>query len=154
MANRVFDSMKSAAAGLGVSIEALKAAKAAGCPAFHNSRVNEDEFKQWASAQPPVSEQDAKKLPLRDQKITEEIRRLRIANDASERELIKGELAIAIIAELGAEVCGQHEKMLAQAPIAMTDDPLQNRVVLGRNVDEVRKGCREAESKCKMLLIK
>jgi hypothetical protein len=54
MKANIFDSMKSAAAALGLKMRVLKRAKAAGCQAFRGSRVYGDELQAWVRANPTV----------------------------------------------------------------------------------------------------
>lgn len=85
----LYDSMGQAAAALGVSIETLKAAKKKGCTAFKpGGRVAGGEFLKWVSANPDAMAAGAESLSLKDQKISEEIRKLRIQNDAKEGALV------------------------------------------------------------------
>jgi hypothetical protein len=85
----LFDSMGQCAASLGVSMDALKAAKRMGCRAFRaGGRVDGEAFKQWLKENPQAFEEGEGKGTLKDQKIREEIRKLRIANDAKERALV------------------------------------------------------------------
>jgi|SRR5579862_3567023 len=88
--SRVFDSMASAAAALGVSKEVLQLAKASkeGGKAFRGSRVKEKELLEWISKQPASQSQDIMELGLKDQKLAEEIRKLRIRNDKEEGRLL------------------------------------------------------------------
>lgn len=78
--------MAAAAGALGVSKEVLQLAKQSkDCKAFRGSRVHEAELLEWISRQP----QDLRaELSLKDQKLAEEIRKLRIRNDREEGRLV------------------------------------------------------------------
>jgi hypothetical protein len=47
-----YDSIKSAAAAMGIPIALLKQAKAAGCPAFRGSRVYRQDWQEWVQENP------------------------------------------------------------------------------------------------------
>jgi len=85
--SRLFDSMASASAAMGVSKDVLKAAKEKGCPAFKGSRVDEKSFRDWFKAHASELQSACQKSSLRDQKISEEIRKLKNANDRAEGKL-------------------------------------------------------------------
>ena len=80
-----FDSMQSCAAGLRLPLRIVKAAKGAGCPAFSSNRVFGDELLEWLNKHPEIFNISA---DPRDEKIREEIRKLKIANDAKEGALV------------------------------------------------------------------
>lgn len=82
--------MASAAAALGVSKDLLQLAKnsKSGAKAFRGSRVIEKELLEWMSKQPASQSQDLSNLCLKDQKLAEEIRKLRIRNDKEEGRLL------------------------------------------------------------------
>jgi hypothetical protein len=84
---RTFDSLKAAAAAMKLPMRLLKAAKAAGCPAFRSNRVYEAELIEWIANNPEAAEMAGD--DPRDEKLREEIRKLRIANDAKEGRLIE-----------------------------------------------------------------
>lgn len=62
----------------------LQLAKKAGCPAFKSNRVYETELLHWLEKNPVAESHDP-----RDEKLREEIRKLRIANDAKESRLVE-----------------------------------------------------------------
>lgn len=84
---RVFDSLKAAAAALRLPMRTLQLAKQAGCPAFKSNRVYEAELLQWLEANAETIQ--AAGGDPRDEKLREEIRKLRIANDAKEGRLVE-----------------------------------------------------------------
>lgn len=83
---RIFDSMRAAAGGLGIPLETLQQAKEHGCPAFRGSRVWEAPFRDWMGSFPEAVKKDSS-AKLRKQKLAEEIRKLRLANDLKEGKL-------------------------------------------------------------------
>lgn len=85
--SRTFDSLKAAAAGLRLPLRVLQAAKRAGCTAFRSNRVYASELLAWLEANPAAIEMAGE--DPRDEKIREEIRKLRIANDAKEGRLVE-----------------------------------------------------------------
>ncbi len=100
-----FDSMGQCAAALGLSIDALKAAKRKGCGAFKpGGRVDGDAFQQWIKDNPSAFEAGQEAMSLKEQKISEEIRKLRIANDAKERALVSRSRVIEAIDRTQASV--------------------------------------------------
>ncbi len=104
-AGTLYDSMGSCAGALGLSIDALKAAKAKGCPAFKSGgRVDGEMFQQWIKDNPDAFEAGQEAMSLKEQKISEEIRKLRIANDAKERALVSRARVIEAIDRTQASV--------------------------------------------------
>jgi phage terminase Nu1 subunit (DNA packaging protein) len=94
---RVFDSMASASSITGISIDSLRNMKERGCPAFRGSRVHEDSLYQWMDEHGADIEASADGAPLKDQKLAEEIRKLRIKNDRDEGKLVSRESVAASI---------------------------------------------------------
>lgn len=86
---RVFDSLAAAAKGIPLPMAVLKAAKAAGCPAFRSNRVYADELVRWLAKHPEVLATVGTEGDPKAQKLFEEIRKLRIANDAKEGRLVE-----------------------------------------------------------------
>jgi hypothetical protein len=84
----MFDSMAQAAAALRISKDSLKRAKEMGAPGFYGSRVNGREFTEWWKKNGGQIQAAASSGSLRDQKLAEEVRKLRIANDQKESKLI------------------------------------------------------------------
>lgn len=84
---RTFDSIQAAATALKLPRRVIQNAKRAGCDAFQGSRVREAELIAWLSEHPDAI--DAASDDPRDEKLREEIRKLRIANDAKEGRLIE-----------------------------------------------------------------
>ena len=79
--------MKQAAAMGGVPLATVKAAKAAGCPAFRGSRVALNELATWLKANPGVAK--AKDTTWRNKIDKERHRKFKMENDLREGELIE-----------------------------------------------------------------
>ncbi len=79
--------MKAAASGMKLPLAAIQAAKAAGCPAFRSNRIYEAELREWIKANPKLVKKTAGNL--REIKLKEEIRKLKLANDLREGRLIE-----------------------------------------------------------------
>lgn len=97
--DRNFDTMESAAGALGLSVKAIKRIKAAGCTAFRNGRIHEKELLEYVSAHRAELETPGSTDSLKEQKLSEEIRKLRIANDGREKLVIGREAVAAALAE-------------------------------------------------------
>ena len=80
---RTYDSLAGAAAGLGLSIDVLRAAKRAGCPAFRSNRVYSSELLAWLKAHPQTVTPG-----MKEQKLAEEVRKLKLVNDQREGRLV------------------------------------------------------------------
>lgn len=141
---RVFDSMAAAAGALGVSKDTLRAAKESpdGAKIFRGSRVDEEEFLKWAE-QHQIETSPGDVLTLRDQKIAEEIRKLKIRNDKDAGKLIARVEVAAAIRRALASVAGIIEaKIVGEWPSAVAGlDPAQARVYGRRLYDEVMAQC-------------
>lgn len=138
---RVFDSMGQASAGMGVSLEAVRAAKRAGCPAFHlGGRVDEAEFLRWLKSNPAVLV--ASPPTSKDKKVDEEWRKLRIANDAKEKMLVPRLKVQEAIVQCATEVKRiLYQRLEQEYPSAVSGlgDPAQVRVYGRRLGDEILK---------------
>lgn len=87
--HRTFDTMKAAAAAMGIPIGTLKLAKQYGCPAFKGSRVFEQKLIDWMAANgDKLGSGDADYKAL---KLQEEFRRLKLSNDRADGLLIEVE---------------------------------------------------------------
>lgn len=87
--HRIFETMEMAASALGLPYDTLKAAKAAGCPAFRNTRVYEDKLLEWLAKNKEKVKPNRDTLTAVKMRVArEQERKLRIANDAKERKLI------------------------------------------------------------------
>lgn len=77
---RIVESLKAAAHALGVDPELVKRAKEMACPAFKpGNRIEIEELRKWIAEH--SEELKTVALSLKDQKLNEEIRKLKIAND-------------------------------------------------------------------------
>src|SRR5690348_2459239 len=82
-----FESMKAAAGSGRWPMAVIQAAKAAGCPAFRGNRVYGDELDGWLTKHPAVRSARPDDS-LKGRKLSEEIRKLKLANDLKENRLI------------------------------------------------------------------
>jgi hypothetical protein len=105
-----YDTMKQAAAGMGLNLSTLKKAKAAGCSAFRGSRVYRKELEAWLKEHKDEIVTTASKEDVQIEKLLEEVRKLRIANDLKEKELVRRSLVI----EAHAKMAEQVRKLLEQ----------------------------------------
>lgn len=81
--------MRSAASMLKVPAAWIAAAKDAGVPAFSaNGTVDLEPVRRWVKEHQRELEADAGNLSLREQKLVEEVRRLRLMNDTEERMVV------------------------------------------------------------------
>jgi hypothetical protein len=136
---RQFPSMRAAAAGMGVSLSILKEAKAMGCEGF-KVRGSVDEKQVRAFIAEHHEELSKSGTNLRDQKIAEEVRKLRIKNDRDETKLIPVEDVCRVHAEMLARVDAILEQKLSnEYPSAVAGlDVAQARVYGKRLGDQVR----------------
>ena len=71
-----FDSLKSAAAGLGIAVELLQEAKGLGCPGFRGSRIYGAELREWLAENPVGDDSDGSLVGLKKQFLKAQIRKL------------------------------------------------------------------------------
>lgn len=72
-----------------VSDDVAKRAKSLGCPAFKaGNRIDWKELKDWCAQNAEALKVSGENLSLKDQKLNEEVRKLRRANDVSEGKLV------------------------------------------------------------------
>ncbi|HTJ77694.1 MAG TPA: hypothetical protein VL357_01740 [Rariglobus sp.] len=110
----VYDSVKAAASALDLPISVLKKAKGAGCPAFRGGRVHVADFKKWLKENPIDT---AGGGDLREQKLAQEVRRLTIANDAKQRELVSRAWVVERFQRAGGELHTLRAKSEAEHPL-------------------------------------
>lgn len=136
---RQFPSMKAAAAAMGLSLSILKEAKEMGCAGF-KARGSVDEKQVRAFIAEHHEKLSKSGTSLRDQKIAEEVRKLRLKNDRDEAKLIPVEDVRQIHAEILARVDGILEQKLSnEYPSAVAGlDVAQARVYGKRLGDQVR----------------
>lgn len=135
---RTFDSLKAAAAGLKLPLRVLQSAKAAGCPAFRSNRVYESELLQWLADHPDAV--GAADNDPRSEKLQEEIRKLRIANDAKEGRLVERAWVAERIQRAAGELNSLRAKWEAEKPMAFAatnGDVTECRTILRGIMDEI-----------------
>jgi len=99
-----YDSIAQCAAVEKIPIAVLKAAKRAGCPNFRGSRVDSVGLTKWiADHSDDVKVSDGDTGSLRDQKLAQEVRKLKLRNDAREGKLI----AKTVVVETHAKILGR-----------------------------------------------
>ena len=136
---RTFASIAAAAASLGVSDSILKQAKRLGCAAFHASgRVDGATVVKFIAEH--GKEIAGGGIALRDQKLSEEIRKLRVKNDRDEGKLILVDSVKACVSRVLARVDQILEQKLSNeypAAVAGLDVP-QSRIYGKRLGDQIR----------------
>ena len=132
---RTFDSLRAAAAALKLPLRTLQAAKRGGCPAFKSNRVYEAELLKWLEANPVIETNDP-----RDEKLREEIRKLRIANDAKEGRLVERAWVGSRIQHAAGELNAFRAKSEAEHPVkfaAAAGDVAHCRTIIRGIWDEI-----------------
>lgn len=138
---RTFDSLKAAASALKLPMRVIQGAKTAGCTAFRSNRVYESELLTWLEAHPEtfVSAANDPKGEL----TFEQIRKLRIANDAKEGRLVERAWVAARMQQAAAELNNLRAKWEAEMPLrfaAAAGDVVECRAVLRVIMDEIMAG--------------
>lgn len=144
---KVFDSMASAASGLKISLEIVRRAKKHGCSAFRGSRVDGNMLKKYIAEHSDELKAMGDEISLRETKLSEEIRKLRIKNDRDEGKSVpKVEVASAIRRALAGVAGILEAKLVAEWPSAVAGlDPAQARVYGRRLYDDVMVQCQALE---------
>lgn len=104
--SRIVESIKAAASILKLHPDVIKRAKEAGCEAFEpGNRIDIKALESWIAKNPEKvqSSGDADSLPLKEQKIREEVRKLKIGNDTKEGRLILKSDRDAEISQMASE---------------------------------------------------
>ena len=131
-----YDSMRQASAATGYSISVLKRLKESGSKAFRGSRVYRAELEADVSGLVGDMQGDPG-LPLRDQKLLQEVRKLKIANDAREGRLVQKALVDQAIRALNTRIkalCLRYEN---DAPMLFRGaDDAELREATGKAMDE------------------
>jgi hypothetical protein len=128
--SRIVESIPAAAALLGCEPELVKRAKRLGCPAFKpGNRIAVEELRKWIAESSEALRSTGENVSRKDLKLDEEIRKLRIANDLKEKELIKRSLVI----EAHAKTAERIRKLLEQK--LENEDPA---LVAGLDVAQAR----------------
>lgn len=94
--------MAAASAGMHLTKESLRWAKEKGCPAFKGGRVKEAGFWTWWEQHKPEFDPAGLPIALKDQKLAEEVRKLKIANDLKEGKLVSRDLVAQAFKRTGA----------------------------------------------------
>ena len=132
-------SFKAAAASLGVSWELVRWASDQGCPAFDQGRVKMMVLRAWLGQHAHEWKGAGADGTLKDQKLTEEVRKLRIANDTKMGTLVKRadvcETLSRIFGRLRPEV---ERKIIHELPVSLCGvDVPSGRIVARRIADEI-----------------
>jgi hypothetical protein len=112
---RTFDSLKAAAAALRLPMRTLQLAKQAGCPAFRSNRVYESELLAWLETNAELIA--AAGDDPRNEKLREEIRKLRLANDQREGRLVERAWVGERIQRAAGELNAARAKSEAEHPV-------------------------------------
>lgn len=133
-----YDSIKSAAAAMGISAEILQRAKNCGCPSFRGSRVYPEGLRQFLSDH----DEELKAMggaSLKDAKLEEEIRKLKINNDRAAKILVLKTKIIAFFHGFTAEHrAALHQVLENEYPTAVAGmDPPQARILGKRLADKL-----------------
>jgi hypothetical protein len=115
----------------------VKAASAAGCAAFDHGRVNLSVLEDWISEHAAELEAQQDGGGLRDQKLKEEIRKLRIQNDAKAGKLVARSEVIETHDRILSRMRGDLERILVhELPVACAgQDVATARIVCRRYAD-------------------
>ena len=133
------ENQTAAATILGVDPEIVKRCRrlnSAGC--LPGGRYDIAKLRKWIAENESALKVEGEKLSLREQKLNEEIRKLRIANDEKEGLVVR----IAWVAERDASLAERarpiiYGKMVDEAAADMTNDVAINRAILLRIADRV-----------------
>lgn len=140
----LYDSMASAASGEGISLELVRRAKRAGCDAFRGSRVDGEKLRHFIAAHADLA--PAGGDDLKEQKLTEEVRKLRIRNDRDESKVVlRIEIAQKLRTCLGRMRGVIEQKIINEFASKVAGmEPAQIRI-------EAKKSCDEAMMECASL---
>jgi hypothetical protein len=139
----VCESIGIASVRTGIPIDVLRAARAAGCPNFRGGRVYCDGLVEWISANgaaiQSAVEAEAPAGSLKEQKLSEEIRKLKLANDIKARVLVNVAKCVEAHAkEKAALIAILRQKLENEYPVAVAGlDPGSARVYGKRVVDAI-----------------
>lgn len=135
---RKHENTKAAASALGVSVEAIKRARELGCPAFEpGNRIRHDDLKKWMAAHADELKVSGDNLSLKEQKINEEIRKLKIANDLKEKQLVRRADVLAAQAGMAAKIKQVLEQKLEnEYPSAVAGMDVAQARIYGRRVHD------------------
>lgn len=139
MKTRIVESLTAAASVLKIGVETVKKAKSLGCPAFKpGNRIDTGELKKWIAENAGAMSTQA--LSLTDQKLNEEIRKLRIANDVKEGKLVAKASGLKVIEQISAVIHVLLEtKLESEYPSVVAGLEVQAARVYGRRLgDSIR----------------
>lgn len=141
------DSIKAAAGRTGKPVELFRRAKALGSPGFENSRVCPDLVFKFIAENPEKFVVGGDAIPLKDQKLNEEIRKLKIKNDKDEGKMVaRTEVAASVRQTLSAVGPILEAKLQNEWPMTVSRlDPPQCRKYGKELTDEILKQFEELE---------
>ena len=118
--SNIAPSMRAARTQWGISMPILKAAKAAGCPAFRSSRVNRVELLRWIRQNPgPVSKAQS---AAAEKTATDELRRQKLIVEISIlRERVRRNESDFIAIDLAREVWQECEAICFECAVDLLD---------------------------------
>jgi len=139
---RLFASLSQCSTALKISIEALRKAKRMGCVAFRaNGSIDEAELLKFFSkhAEELKAKPKGKRgaLTLKDQKLNEEIRRLKNRNDKDDGKLILAAAFCAAVHEVGASMKSiLRQKLELEYPAAVAGLDIPQARVFGKRLND------------------
>lgn len=138
---RVWDSMKSCAAAINISIDILRVLKQQGCPAFRGSRIYEVELRKCLKKVGDGIDGVKNSGSIRDKKVFEEWRRIKRGNDIEDRMFVKRDTVVAGYAAHWSRVDAMIEQKLCnEYPTAVAGlEPEQARLFGKRLGDTIRR---------------
>lgn len=102
---KIVEKLSAAATLANVPEDVAKRAKSLGCPAFKaGNRIDWKQLKVWCAENSDKLKIDGDNISLKDQKLNEEVRKLRRANDVAEGKLIASAVFESEIRQM-AEAC-------------------------------------------------
>lgn len=120
----------------------IKAAKNAGVLGFSaNSSVTLEPVREWIEANQESLANVSAELPLKDQKLAEEVRKLRLKNDKDSGKLVEISKLCGQFSVLGGRINAIEDGVLKEAPkrfAAAGDDIAKHREILRGVIAEFR----------------
>lgn len=129
--------MQQSAAALALPLREIKRAKSAGCTAFRGARVHESELISWLAEHPA---QESAGGDTREDKLREEIRKLRIRNERDEGVLVPRAWVAERIQRIAGRLNTYRAKSEAEHPVrfaAAAGDVAGCRIVTREIWDEI-----------------
>lgn len=115
-------SMKAAASMLNFPMTWISMAKAAGCHGFNaKGSVLLKPVREWILENQTKLESVADQLPLREQKLAEEVRKLRLRNDREESELVKRAWVRERFNRYRGEIAAYRSKAESEHPVRLAE---------------------------------